>query len=113
MGDRRKAKRYAIYLPLQVYTSPKSPRGVFTGQLRDVSRSGIFFHSSVLLDPGTTMELTFALPSERETGPSVLVRASAKAIRIAPLPGEETPIYGVAATIDRLDFVRPMISHAA
>ncbi len=113
MGDRRKAKRYAIYLPLQVYVSPKSPRGFFTAQLRDISRCGIYFHSSVALEPGSAMELTFALPAGKESGPSVLVRASARAIRFAPLKGEDTPVYGVAATIDRIDFVRPSMSHAA
>jgi hypothetical protein len=29
------------------------------------------------------------------------------------LPGEISPLYGVAATIDRLDFVRPVVSSAA
>lgn len=113
MGDRRKAKRYDIYLPLQVYTSPKSAPGFFTAQLRDISRSGVYFHSSVVLELGGTMELTFALPSEMSSGPTVLVRASAKAVRVTALPGEDTPEYGVAATIDRIDFVRPSISHAA
>ena len=113
MGERRKAKRYAIYLPVQIYTSRKSPQEFFTAQLRDISRSGIYFHSNVVLEPGSSLELTFALPAEKTSGPSVLVRASARALRVTPLPGEETPIYGVAATIDRIDFVRPSISHAA
>jgi PilZ domain len=113
MGERRKAKRYAIYLPLQVCMSRKSPNQFFTAHLRDISRSGIYFHSSVALEPGSPVELTFALPAENSSALSVLVRASAKALRITPLPGEDTPLYGVAATIDRIDFVRPSISHAA
>lgn len=113
MAERRKAKRYDIYLPLQVYTSPQSVPGFFTAQLRDISRSGVYFLSSVVLEPGSAMELTFALPAERNSGASVLVRASAKAVRVTPLTGEDTPEYGVAATIDRIDFVRPSISHAA
>ena len=59
------------------------------------------------------MELTFALPTDRDRGPSVLVRASAKALRVSQLPGELTPIYGVAVTIDRIDFVRPVAAHVA
>jgi hypothetical protein len=59
------------------------------------------------------MELTFALPTERNTGTSVLVRASAKTVRVAKIDGELTPLYGVAATIDRLDFVRPIATAAA
>ncbi len=59
------------------------------------------------------MELTFALPTEKQRGNSVLVRASAKAVRMSSLPGEATPVYGVAAVIDRIDFVRPVMTNAA
>jgi hypothetical protein len=66
------------------------------------------------MDPGTGVELTFSLPGEVSRGMSVLVRASAKALRVSPLQGEElTPLYGVAASIDRIDFVRPVVSSAA
>jgi hypothetical protein len=59
------------------------------------------------------MELTFALPTERERGKSVLVRASAKAVRVSQIEGESAPVYGIAATIDRLDFIRPVVTNAA
>ena len=59
------------------------------------------------------MELTFALPGERERGTSVLVRASAKVLRVTTVDNEDRPIYGIAATIDRLDFVRPVATNAA
>jgi len=113
MGERRKAKRYEVYLPVQVCMARRGPAEFHTGQLRDVSRTGIYFHSYVQIDPGAGVELTFALPGERERGMSVLVRASAKALRVSPLAGEVTPLYGVAATIDRIDFVRPVVSSAA
>jgi PilZ domain len=113
MGERRKARRYEVYLPLQVCMSRKRPAEFHTAQLRDISRSGIYFHSGVAIDPGTGVELTFALPAERDNGTSVLVRASAKALRVSAIPGELAPVYGVAATIDRIDFVRPVVSNAA
>ena len=84
MAERRKAKRYEVALPLQVCTSRQRPAEFYTAQLRDISRTGIYFHSGVPLEPGASMELTFALPGERERGTSVLVRASAKALRIKP-----------------------------
>ncbi len=102
-----------MYLPLQVCMSRQRPAEFYTAQLRDISRSGIYFHSSVGLEPGTGVELTFALPAERDNGASVLVRASAKALRVSALGGEVTPLYGIAATIDRIDFVRPVVSNAA
>jgi len=113
MGERRKARRYEVYLPLQVCTSRLRPAEFHTAQLRDISRSGIYFHSGEPIEPGAGLELTFALPTERERGASVLVRASAKALRVSELKGELTPIFGVAATIDRIDFVRPVVAHAA
>src|ERR1035437_5772852 len=106
MSERRTARRYEVYLPLQVCTSQRRPAEFYTAQLRDISRSGIYFHSSVSLEPGQSLELTFALPAERSRGTSVLVRASAKTLRVYPLAGEITPMFGVAATIDRIDFVR-------
>ena len=113
MGERRKARRYEVYLPLQVCTSLQRPAEFQTAQLRDISRSGIYFHSGSSLEPGANIELTFALPTERDRGTSVLVRASARALRVSEIKGELTPVYGVAATIDRIDFVRPVVSHVA
>lgn len=113
MGERRKARRYEVYLPVQVCMSKQRPLEYHTGQLRDVSRTGIYFHSQVPIDSGTGLELTFSLPAERDRGTSVLVRASAKTIRMSQLDGEVTPVYGIAAAIDRIDFVRPVVSTAA
>jgi hypothetical protein len=106
MGERRQARRYGVSLPLQVFVS-KRPIESTTAQVRDISRSGIYFHSRVPIDPGAVLELAFALPTEVA---SVLVRASAKALRAARLDGG---LYGVAAVIDRIDFVQPVVSHAA
>jgi len=115
MGERRKARRYEVYLPLQVCEAQGRPAQFYTAQLRDISRSGIYFQSDKPVEPGSGMELTFALPSttERERGISVLVRASAKVLRVFTLKNENNPLYGVAATIDRLDFVRPVPAGAA
>ena len=113
MGERRKARRYEVALPLQVFTSRHRPTEFHTAQLRDISRTGLYFHSNVPVDTGTPMELTFALPGEKDRGTSVLVRASARVLRVNIVDSDSTPIYGVAATIDRLDFVRPVVTNAA
>jgi PilZ domain len=113
MGERRKARRYEVYLPLQVCMSRRKPAEFHTAQLRDISRTGIYFQSNESIEIGAGMELTFALPTEKERGSSVLVRASAKALRVSRLQDEVAPIFGVAATIDRIDFVRPVMINAA
>jgi PilZ domain len=110
MGERRKARRYEVYLPLQVCISRKGPADFQTAQLRDISRSGIYFHLGSCIELGCGMELTFALPTDRDGSASVLIRASARALRVSEIQGDElTPIYGVAASIDRIDFVRPVV----
>jgi hypothetical protein len=43
----------------------------------------------------------------------VLVRASAKVLRVSQIDGDRAPVYGVAASIDRLDFIRPVVTNAA
>jgi PilZ domain len=113
MGERRKARRYEVYLPLQVCASRRRPAEFHTAQLRDVSRTGIYFHSDRPIEAGTKLELTFALPTEREAATSALVRASAEVLRLAALDHEVAPVYGIAATIERIDLVRPVASNAA
>lgn len=109
MGERRKARRFEVYLPVQICRS----RNEFsTARLRDISRLGMFFHSDQPIAPHTSLELTFALPAERDRT-SVLVRASAKTLRMSTLAGESAPVYGIAASIDRIDFVRPVVTNAA
>lgn len=112
MGERRKARRFEVFLPLQVCTPKKRPE-FSIAQLRDISRSGIYFHSGEAIKPGTGVELTFALPGDVERGASVLVRASAKTLRVSELKDDSAPLYGVAASIDRIDFVRTVATNAA
>lgn len=106
MGERRRARRYGVSLPLQIFLS-KRPIESYTAQVRDISRSGIYFLSRAPIEAGAVLELAFALPTEVA---SVLVRASAKALRAVRVEGG---LYGIAATIDRIDFVQPVVSHAA
>lgn len=114
MGERRKAKRYDVYVPLQVCMPGQRSGECHTAQLRDISRLGVFFQSIVSIETGARLELTFALPTESDHAAPVLVRASARAVRVDTIEQESTPIYGVAATIDRIDFVRPAAAtHAA
>jgi len=112
MGERRKARRYEIYVPVQVCLSRRRPVVYHTAQLRDISTTGVYFHSDVALEPGTGMELTFALPTDRDRAASVVVRASAKALRVSQLQGEAEPLYGVAASLNHVDFVRQVVSAA-
>jgi hypothetical protein len=113
MEENRKAVRYDIHVPLQVCMSQRQPPEFHGGQLRDISRTGILFHSEISFEIGTTLELAFCLPAEKERSSCVLARATVKTIRAWELPGEPTPLYGIAVTIERIEFVQPSTSTAA
>jgi hypothetical protein len=56
MEENRKAVRFAVRVPLHVCAT-KDPLPEFhTGQLRDISRTGILFHSQVTFEAGTNLE---------------------------------------------------------
>jgi hypothetical protein len=71
------------------------------------------FHSEISFENGTTLELPFCLPAEKERNSCALARATAKTIRAWELPGEPTPLFGIAVTIERIDFAQPSTSTAA
>ena len=113
MQENRKAVRYDIHVPVQICTSQHSPAELHARQLRGISRTGIFFHSEICFEVGATLELAFCLPAERERNSCVLARATVKTLRTWELPGEPTRLYGIAVTIDRIDFAQPSTSTAA
>ena len=113
MEENRKAVRYDIHVPMQVCMSQRQPPEFHGGQLRDISRTGMLFHSEISFEIGTTLELAFCLPAEKERNSCVLARATVQTVRVWELPGEPTPLFGIAVTIDRIDFVQPSTSTAA
>jgi hypothetical protein len=113
MEENRTAVRYDIHVPMQVCMSQRQPPEFHGGQLRDISRTGRLFHSEISFEIGTTLELAFCLPAEKECNSCVLARATMKTVRAWELPGELTPLYGVAVMIDRIESVQPSTSTAA
>ncbi len=113
MTERRNAKRFELFLPLQVCVPRRNRAEFHSAHLRDISIRGIYFHSDESVAPGTTLELTFSLPVERDHGMKVLVRASGTALRSEAVPGENSNLFGIAAALDHIDFVRPGQAAAA
>jgi hypothetical protein len=113
LEENRKAARYDVHVPMQVCMSQRQPPEFHGGQLRDISRTGILFHSEISFEIGTTLELTFCLPAAQERSTCVLARATVKTIRAWELPGEPTPLFGIAVAIDRIAFEQPSTSTAA
>ena len=55
MEEPRKAARFAVRVPPHVCMINGLPE-LHTGQLRDISRTGILFHSQVTFEAGTNLE---------------------------------------------------------
>jgi hypothetical protein len=94
-GRNRKATRFAVGAPLHICSTKDGLLQFHTGQQRDISRTGILFHSHVSFEIGSNLELTFCLPPEKERTTCVLVRASSKTLRRWELPGQPITLYGV------------------
>ena len=105
--------RYDIHVPVQICVSQRQPAEFHAGKLRDISRTGILFHSEILFEVGTTLELAFCFAAERERNSCVPARATVKTLRTWELPDEPVSLYGIAVTIDRIDFAQPSTSTAA
>jgi hypothetical protein len=113
MQENRMAVRYNIQVPLQICVSQQQPPEFNVGQLLNISRVGMLFSSGISFEIGATLELAFCLPAERERNSCVLARATVKTLRAWQLPGEPAPLFGIAVTIDRIDFTQPSTSTAA
>ncbi|MGC1687366.1 MAG: PilZ domain-containing protein, partial [Candidatus Acidiferrales bacterium] len=107
MTERRRAHRYELFMPLQVMAGPSHFSVTQSANLRDISTHGVYFVSNKSISPGTAVDVTFTLPPERGRSESVIVRGSGRAIRLDRLPGNAGPLFGVAASINRFDFVQP------
>ena len=86
-----------------------------TGQLRDVSRTGIYFHSQVPIDSGAGLRRTdlFRCLRKRPWHVGPRNRASAKTIRTSQLAGGNTGFMASLRPLTELTSFRPMVSTIA
>lgn len=100
--DRRTAQRFDLHLPLRLHT-PDAPEGEQVVETRDVSHRGVFFWFDRTLEAGSEFEFVMVLPKEITGAINVQVKCQGKVIRSIPQEGSRV---GVAAVIERYDFVR-------
>lgn len=71
---------------------------------KDISSSGVYLEFSAPMDVGSSLEFVLTLPPEITRGKSVRVKCKGKVVRVDHV--SEGSAVGVAATIDRYEFVR-------
>ncbi len=100
--EQRRSRRFQLALPL---TLLRGSRGEInrTGETRNLSSTGVYFVVGEPVELGSLLEFTVTLPDEISlTGP-VRLLCRGKVIRIEQ---QEQAQVGVAATIERYEFVR-------
>ena len=76
-----------------------------TVKTKDISSSGVYLEFSTPIDVGSSLDFVLTLPGEITQGKSVRVRCKGKVVRVDRAATEGNSI-GVAATIERYEFVR-------
>src|SRR5256885_4529482 len=97
--ERRSGQRFQLHLPLTVHSDGKAVPG-FT---QDVSSRGLFFYTEALLAEGSSVELTFTMPSEITLGDSMRVRGRGRGLRSRVSSSE--PRTGVAGPLGSYEYL--------
>ena len=103
--EKRRAKRFPMRLPVAVKVEPgKSGKQVV--ETRDVSSSGVYFEFGGPLEVGAALEFLLTLPEPITKSSPVRIRCIGKIVRVDKAPAIGSGHVGVAATIERYEFVR-------
>jgi len=106
MAERRTARRYDLTVPISIRFAVEQNVGRHEGTTRDISTRGLFFVIDREMEAGSDVDITITLPAEIVNGTDVFVRAQGKVIRVeGRIEGGERRL-GVAAVIERYDFIR-------
>jgi len=89
-------------LPVAVRTPTDGEAAVKT---KDISSSGVYLSFTAPMDVGSSLEFVLTLPAEITKGQPVQVKCKGKVVRVDH-PAEPGDMIGVAATIERYEFIR-------
>ncbi|MSO19784.1 MAG: PilZ domain-containing protein [Acidobacteria bacterium] len=103
--DKRRARRFPMQLPVSIRPE-NAKNGAQTVQTRDVSSSGIYFDFQSPMSVGTSVEFLMTLPEPLTKGSPVRIKCIGKVVRVAQNGNGSSSHVGIAATIERYEFVR-------
>ena len=103
-SDKRRARRFPMTLPVAVKIE-ETPGHEKTVHTRNVSSSGVYFEFGSPLHIGTALEFIMTLPEQITKGSAVRIKCMGKVVRV-DLPGGNGESLGIAATIERYEFLR-------
>jgi len=97
-SDKRSRKRIAVRVPATIRR--KQPALEQSAITRDLSMGGVFLYTDLHIEQGSKVEIVLILPAELGLGEKQWACCQASVIRVEDNGGR---LFGVAATIDRLD----------
>lgn len=106
MIERRGTRRFEMRLPLVVRTAVANGPLEAASETEDVSSHGLYFTVEKNLAPGSAVEVLLTLPREITMSEPVRVRCQGRVVRVETKPQRESRTVGVAAVIDRYEFLR-------
>jgi hypothetical protein len=101
-SERRSGQRMPVSVPVKVRHEGSEHQAL----TRDLSSTGIFLYTESGMKAGSKLELVIMLPAGLGLGPGGWTLCEASVVRVEESEGKG---MGVAATIDRIDFL-PEIS---
>jgi hypothetical protein len=105
--ERRKAQRYHLSLPIQIVRLAQQ-RVDLPGKTRDLSANGAYFVLGSNVDAGSPIEFFVTLQDTRPASRPVRLRCRGHVTRLDRIGAADR--WGVAATIDRYQFVRDSLN---
>lgn len=96
--EQRKAQRFELKLPLELIRKGTQKLSEYR-ETRNLSSVGVLFEAGSALRVGEAVEYMITLPSTPHNGDKVRLHCLGKVVRCSPEAG-------VAATLERYEFVR-------
>lgn len=103
--DRRSTRRYDLNLPIIVDKYSPQTAESLVGKTRDLSIRGIYFTAGQELLPGWEFDFTARFPAALTQGKEVSIRAHGKVVRVEKEKADDNERVGIAAVIEKYEFV--------
>lgn len=97
--------RYDLSLPVRIRLKGSQIPAWSEGQTRDISSQDVYLRAQRGIPLGSHVEMYFTLPEKLTQGAKVLIHAFGRVLRVDKWE-EAGDMLGVAAMIERYDFIR-------
>jgi c-di-GMP-binding flagellar brake protein YcgR len=109
MRERRKARRYGLFLQVAIEASIKNGLASCNGKTIDISTRGVSFVVESDLEVGRKLCLTIELPTGPTGGTRVFIRGIGKVVRVEKRSESGIQSFRAAAVILRYEYTRSEI----